>query len=52
MTGDAISRGAIFTEDLLGLLATQLVWGSVLGGDSLNNYYANIFYGESYAAHL
>lgn len=44
MTGDAINRGVILTDDYTALIATQLTWGSVLGGDSFNNYYASIFF--------
>jgi hypothetical protein len=44
MTGDAINRGVILTDDYSALMATQLAWGSVLGGDSFNNYYASLFF--------
>jgi len=36
-----------FSDDFYALLATQFVWGSVLGGDSLNNWEASIYFSNS-----
>lgn len=47
ITGDAINRGQIFSDDFPALLATQFVWGSVLGGDSFNEYYGALFFANS-----
>ena len=47
LTGDAISRGELFSDDYPALLATQFVWGSVLGGDSFNEYYGALFFANA-----
>ena len=47
ITGDAINRGQIFSDDFPALLATQFVWGSVLGGDSFNEYWSALFFANA-----
>ena len=47
LTGDAISSGELFSDDYPALLATQFVWGSVLGGDSFNEYYGALFFANA-----